>query len=222
MTRYLSVREFAKRVGKSTETIRRYLNDNKYPGAYKTSDTAGWKIPEQYVFPSGQMGMDLEQSVLPLPENAKMEPKHLSPIEEFEIAKREAFEKVVNSRAFSFDLGLPDEKERFRPGTIISYAYQIAFLCEPSQKMMILLTGSGIERALEIILVMRQSPKQPIRNPEGFVKKAILQGWKPNTSSQKQPSYVRKESTSQLKNEDNKWLFDASGKLIDWVNEPED
>lgn len=183
MTRYLSVEEFSKRAGKSTETIRRHLRNNKYPGAFKKSDTSGWKIPETYLAPSGQMEMGLPE------DNAEM-----------------LDEKPIQNELPSFTS--LEEVER-----LISLAYQIAFLCEPSDTVLHRLKVCGVERALEIILVMRQSPKQPIKNPEGFVQKAVVCGWKPNglhgvKGNEQQQTVSGKASAA----------FTVPGKLYDWLD----
>lgn len=54
--------------------------------------------------------------------------------------------------------------------------YRIAFLQEPSAEMMQLLSSIAYERALEILLMMREYGK-PIRVPLNFVRRAIEEGW---------------------------------------------
>ena len=41
----LSVKEVAKKLEKSEETIKRYIRAGKFPNAYKNSDKEGWRIP---------------------------------------------------------------------------------------------------------------------------------------------------------------------------------
>lgn len=174
MDNYLSVKEFAKRIGKSEETVKRKLRNNTYPGAYKKSDKLGWQIPERYLNSSDQ------EKILTVPLEESL--AHLSPS--------------------------ASNIER-----IIILAYQIAFLCEPSESILHRLKSCGLERALEIILTMRQSPN-PIKNPEGFIQKAVVLGWKPNT-------LLEKRTKQKIQNTDENTMKSNKPKifLYDWLND---
>ncbi|MGG0720264.1 helix-turn-helix domain-containing protein [Robertmurraya massiliosenegalensis] len=151
--KYLTVKEFAEKTGKSEETIKRYLRKGIYPDAYKANDKAGWRIPEMYLFPEKDLSKQLQ-----LDFNAQ----------------------VPSSNSTSEN----DEH-------IISLAYQIAFLAVPSDNILKRLKLCGVVRALEIILTMRQSPK-PIKNAEGFIRKAIMMGWSPNGLHKNIPKFKQK------------------------------
>lgn len=73
---------------------------------------------------------------------------------------------------------LQDEKE------IVVLAYQIATLTYPTNSEIELLLSVNMKRRLEILLVFRQSTSK-IKNPLGFIKQAIHEGWTPATLPQK-------------------------------------
>lgn len=154
LTEYLSVKEFARRLGKSEETIKRWIRSGKIANARKESDKKGWQIPEYCLHSNNQS----EQQVLPVEE----------PVPSVSDVER-----------------------------IISLAYQIAFLCEPSESILHRLKLCGLERAMEIILTMRQSPNT-IKNPEGFISKAVVLGWGPNTLLRRQDKKKPEPSRSSL------------------------
>lgn len=62
----------------------------------------------------------------------------------------------------------------------IVMAYQIATLSSPSEEVLSLLCPLSYERALELLLVLRQSPQQ-VKSPAGFLRRAISEGWTPET-----------------------------------------
>lgn len=92
-----------------------------------------------------------------------------------------------------------DEKE------LISLAFQTATLLYPTEDILDALSDVGLKRALEVLLVMRQSPK-PIRNPLGFIRKAIQEEWTPETVPVK---VQRKQAVQQPARKE---------KLPDWFN----
>ena len=59
---------------------------------------------------------------------------------------------------------------------LIRLAYKAVTLTEPPELLVNALTLLGIKRTLECLLIMRQSPK-PVKNPVGFIKAAIREGW---------------------------------------------
>lgn len=63
---------------------------------------------------------------------------------------------------------------------LVIMAYQAVTMTSPTQSMINILNHIGIKRTLEILLIMQQSPNR-VKNPEGFIKKAISKGWTPTT-----------------------------------------
>jgi len=63
---------------------------------------------------------------------------------------------------------------------LVKLAYQAVTLSQPPEQIVPLLVCVGIRRTLEILLVMQKSPT-PVKNPVGFIKKAIREGWTPET-----------------------------------------
>lgn len=67
---------------------------------------------------------------------------------------------------------------------LISLAFQAVTLTSPSDDVLDILSSVGIRRTIEILLVMKQSPKK-VKNPSGFVKRAIQEGWTPSSLPKK-------------------------------------
>lgn len=63
---------------------------------------------------------------------------------------------------------------------LVSLAYQAVTLASPTESMLDILSHIGIKRTLEVLLIMQQSPNK-VKNPDGFIKKAIGEGWTPTT-----------------------------------------
>ncbi|MNW54622.1 hypothetical protein D3C74_322310 [compost metagenome] len=66
----------------------------------------------------------------------------------------------------------------------IALAYQTATLTYPSFEIMELLKPLPFERVLELLLIMRQSPR-PVKSPLNFLRRAIMEGWSPETMPEK-------------------------------------
>ena len=66
----------------------------------------------------------------------------------------------------------------------VDQAYRIATLTEPTGEIRELLGGLSFERALELLLMLRQSPKK-VQNPAGFLRRAIQEGWQPSQLPEK-------------------------------------
>lgn len=66
----------------------------------------------------------------------------------------------------------------------IATAYQIATLTYPSFEVIELLKSITFERVLELLLIMRQSPR-PVKSPLNFLKRAIQENWSPETMPEK-------------------------------------
>ncbi|MGG3450375.1 helix-turn-helix domain-containing protein [Domibacillus aminovorans] len=134
---YLSVRDVSIRLGKSEETVKRWIRKGKL-SAKKNSDREGWLILES----------DLEQ-ITRKKQQLSSTPSVL-------------LQQQVN------------EKE------LIALAFQGVTLLQPTQDILDVLSEVRLKRALEVLLVMRQSPK-PVKNPLGFIRKAIRENWTPET-----------------------------------------
>lgn len=65
----------------------------------------------------------------------------------------------------------------------IAYVYEIAMLIPPSGEVIEMLNKQDFERALELIMIMRRTNK--IKSPANFLRRAIEEGWKPETLPQK-------------------------------------
>lgn len=66
----------------------------------------------------------------------------------------------------------------------IEQVYRIGTLTEPSEATLRLLASVDFERVLELLLMMRMS-ERPVRNQEGYLKRAIEEGWTAVTLPQK-------------------------------------
>ncbi|WDH85506.1 hypothetical protein [Paenibacillus urinalis] len=66
----------------------------------------------------------------------------------------------------------------------IALAYQTATLTYPSFEIMELLRPLPFERVLELLLIMRQSPR-PVKSPLNYLRRAIQEGWSPETMPEK-------------------------------------
>lgn len=72
----------------------------------------------------------------------------------------------------------------------IALAYQIATLTYPSFEVMQLLEPLPLDRALELLLILRQSPK-PVRSPLNFLRRAIDEAWTPETMPEKVNRHIQ-------------------------------
>lgn len=64
--------------------------------------------------------------------------------------------------------------------TLVKLAYEAVTLTSPTEEILTLLSVVGIKRTLEILLIMQQSATK-VKNPDGFIKKAIRENWSPTT-----------------------------------------
>lgn len=62
----------------------------------------------------------------------------------------------------------------------INLAFQAATMTTPTEEILGLLTHLGTKRAMEILLVLRQSP-HPVKNINKFIEAAISRNWTPAT-----------------------------------------
>jgi excisionase family DNA binding protein len=69
---------------------------------------------------------------------------------------------------------------------LVKLAYQAVTLTYPTDEILSILSVSGIKRTLEILLIMQQSATK-VKNPDGFIRKAIRENWSPSTIPIKMP-----------------------------------
>lgn len=72
----------------------------------------------------------------------------------------------------------------------IALAYQIATLTYPSFEVLELLLPLPYERTLELLLILRQSPKS-VKSPLNFLRRALEENWTPETMPQKMNRHVQ-------------------------------
>lgn len=77
----------------------------------------------------------------------------------------------------------------------IDQAWRIATLTEPSGDVRELLYDLEFDRVLELLLILRQSPK-PVQFPSGFVRRAIEESWTATTLPEKVERRVAAKSDS--------------------------
>lgn len=86
----------------------------------------------------------------------------------------------------------------------IGQVYRIAMLEEPGEEICALLHDQTFERALELLLVLRQAGR--VRNVAGFLRRAVQEGWTPDTprqrSDRKLEGYQERYYTSRGYSED--------------------
>ncbi|OFD47712.1 helix-turn-helix domain-containing protein [Bacillus mycoides] len=63
---------------------------------------------------------------------------------------------------------------------LVKLAYEAVTLISPTEEIFTILSDVGIKRTLEILLIMQQSATK-VKNPDGFIKKAIRENWSPTT-----------------------------------------
>jgi excisionase family DNA binding protein len=73
---------------------------------------------------------------------------------------------------------------------LVKLAYEAVTLTSPTDEILSILSVVGIKRTLEILLIMQQSATK-VKNPDGFIRKAIRENWRPTSTPIKIP---RKQS----------------------------
>ncbi|MBT2721424.1 helix-turn-helix domain-containing protein [Bacillus sp. ISL-46] len=136
---FYTVKDVAKILGKSEETVKRWLRDEKkksalFPHANKNSDKEGWKIP-------------------------------LSDVEVLAAAS-EGYSGLKRYQENSNEI---DDWDQEDIKELVKLAYQAVTLTIPTEDIIDILSFVGIKRCLEILLIMQQnhktikSPKSYIR-----------------------------------------------------------
>ncbi|GAE36318.1 helix-turn-helix domain-containing protein [Halalkalibacter akibai] len=100
---------------------------------------------------------------------------------------------------------ISDESHEEAEEELVKLAYEAVTLTSPTEQMVNILAYVGIKRTLEILLIMQQSPNK-VKNPEGFIRKAISKGWSPTSLPQridsKKASFERGRNRSENSNQE--------------------
>lgn len=79
-----------------------------------------------------------------------------------------------------------DMKSNENETELVKLAYQAVTLTSPTDEILYALSLVGIKRCLEILLIMQQSATK-VKNPDGFIRKAIRNNWSPTSIPVKLP-----------------------------------
>lgn len=107
---------------------------------------------------------------------------------------------------------------------LVKLAYQAVTLTSPTNEILTILSVVGIKRTLEILLIMQQSTTK-VKNPDGFIRKAIRENWSPTSTPIKLPRKLSKriyELTQQdYEQEITKVENQSSGKIpfFNWLED---
>lgn len=94
------------------------------------------------------------------------------------------FEKEINMKS-NHTYAIPNEDTK----ELVLLAFQAITLTSPTKSIINILNHTGIKRTLVILLIMQQSPNK-VKNPEGFIRKAISKGWSLTTLPMKKERNV--------------------------------
>lgn len=95
--------------------------------------------------------------------------------------------RIVESDLLELTKGLPIPKPEqlvekmesdFNETELVRLAYQTVTLTTPTDEILSILSVVGIKRTLEILLIMQQSATK-VKNPDGFIRKAIRENCNP-------------------------------------------
>ena len=78
-------------------------------------------------------------------------------------------------------------KSEVAESELIILAYQAVTLSSRLYQILSILSVVGIKRTLEILLIMQQSPTK-VKNPDGFIRKAVRENWNPTSIPIKLPN----------------------------------
>jgi excisionase family DNA binding protein len=105
---------------------------------------------------------------------------------------------------------------------LINLAYQAVTLTTPTEETLRNLSTVGIERTLEILLIMNQSATK-VKNPEGFIKRAIQENWSPNTVPikmlQRKSKYVFELTQQDYTGQNEKEEYQRKVPFYNWLEE---
>lgn len=103
--------------------------------------------------------------------------------------------RILKSDLINLNRVLPVEQTEQRDNGIksdtnetelVKLAYQAVTLTSPTDELLSMLSDAGIKRTLEILLIMQQSTTK-VKNPDGFIRKAIRENWDPTSVPVKMP-----------------------------------
>jgi excisionase family DNA binding protein len=98
--------------------------------------------------------------------------------------------RIIESDLLSLNKAIPvnkpgqdngDVKSEADESEVVKLAYQVVTLTSPSDEVLSVLSVVGIKRTLEILLIMQQSTTK-VKNPDGFIRKAIRENWTPTST----------------------------------------
>lgn len=98
--------------------------------------------------------------------------------------------RIIESDLLSIHKSIPankpgqdnnDVKLEADESELVKLAYQAVTLTSPPDEILSVLYVVGIKRTLEILLIMQQSTTK-VKNPDGFIRKAIREGWTPTST----------------------------------------
>lgn len=79
-----------------------------------------------------------------------------------------------------------DKKSDSNETELVKLAYQAFTHTSPTDEILSILSVVGIKRTLEILLIIQQSATK-VKNPDGFIRKAIRENWSPTSIPIKLP-----------------------------------
>lgn len=108
--------------------------------------------------------------------------------------------RIPEGDVISLNGDIPHKKNKTKEGVadeqheleLIKLAYQAVTLTSPTDEILFVLSVVGIKRTLEILLIMQQSATK-VKNPDGFIKKAVRENWSPTTVPVKLPKVQSKK-----------------------------
>ncbi|MDF1997327.1 helix-turn-helix domain-containing protein [Peribacillus frigoritolerans] len=106
-----------------------------------------------------------------------------------------------------------DAKSDVHETELVKLAYQAVTLTSPTDEILSILSVVGIQRTLEILLIMQQSATK-VKNTDGFIRKAIRENWNPTSTPIKLPKkqsrrlsdLTQQEYNAQLNNRENTYV----------------
>jgi excisionase family DNA binding protein len=96
---------------------------------------------------------------------------------------------------------------------VIKLAYQAVTLTSPTDEILSILSVVGIKRTLEILLIMQQSATK-VKNPDGFIRKAIRENWSQNSTPIKLPKKHSKRLSDLTQQEYNATLNNGENTYV--------
>ncbi|WP_342567776.1 helix-turn-helix domain-containing protein [Psychrobacillus sp. FSL K6-4046] len=102
---------------------------------------------------------------------------------------------------------------------LVKLAYQAVTLNSPTDEILSILSVVGIKRTLDILLIMQQSVTK-VKNPDGFIRKAIRENWSPTSMPIKLPKEQSKRfyELTQQDNEQKTIVQNQQSRVVPFYN----